>query len=62
MEFFVKFKLKVIEAESLGMDRDSEFVKELNGYRKQLARPYMIDNDLLDEIVKLTTDSRRSES
>lgn len=52
MELFVKFKLKVIEAESLGMDEDTEFVKELNGYRKQLARPYMIDNDLLGEIIK----------
>lgn len=52
MDLFVKFKLKVLEAENLGMDQDAEFIKELDGYRKQLARPYMIDNELLDEIVK----------
>lgn len=52
MDLFIKFKLKVLEAENLGMDDDAEFIKELDGYRKQLARPYMIDNELLDEIVK----------
>ena len=52
MDLFIKFKLKVMEAEYLGMDTVSEFKKELAGYRKQLARPYLVDIDLLDELVK----------
>ncbi|MEC7654562.1 MAG: peptidylprolyl isomerase, partial [Bacteroidota bacterium] len=51
MDLFVKFKLKVVEAESLGMDTASDFTRELAGYRKQLARPYLVDTELLDEIV-----------
>ena len=51
MDLFVKFKLKVVEAEALGMDTASDFTRELAGYRKQLARPYLVDTELLDEIV-----------
>jgi len=51
MELFINFKLKVLEAESLGMDTVASFQKELAGYRDQLARPYMVDGNLLDELV-----------
>ena len=43
MELFINFKLKVKEAESLGMDTLSTFVNELEGYRKQLSKPYLKD-------------------
>jgi peptidyl-prolyl cis-trans isomerase SurA len=51
MELFVNFKLKVLEAEALGMDTASAFKKELAGYRGQLARPYLVDGALLDALV-----------
>ena len=51
MELFIDFKLKVKAAEDLGMDTATSFVNELAGYRKQLARPYLVDNELLDELV-----------
>lgn len=51
MELFIDFKLKVKAAEDLGMDTASSFVNELAGYRKQLARPYLVDNELLDALV-----------
>jgi peptidyl-prolyl cis-trans isomerase SurA len=35
VDLFVKFKLKVKEAEALGMDTVPSFVKELAGYRKK---------------------------
>ena len=41
MNLFVNFKLKVIEAEELGLDTILSFVNELDGYRKQLAKPYL---------------------
>ena len=52
MELFVNFKLKVLEAEALGMDTASAFKKELAGYRTQLARPYLVDSELLDALVE----------
>jgi peptidyl-prolyl cis-trans isomerase SurA len=51
MELFINFKLKVREAEALGMDTAEAFKKELAGYRTQLARPYLVDTELLDALV-----------
>ena len=52
LELFINFKLKVKEAESLGMDTVPSFVKELSGYRKQLANPYLVDNEAGENLVK----------
>jgi peptidyl-prolyl cis-trans isomerase SurA len=53
LDLFINFKLKVKEAEVLGLDTVKSFRDELGGYRKQLAQPYLIDEDankaLLDE-------------
>ena len=51
MELFINFKLKVLEAEQMGMDTVASFRKELSGYRGQLARPYLVDGELLDALV-----------
>ena len=45
MDLFVNFKLKVREAEELGLDTNTSFISELEGYRKQLAKPYLKNND-----------------
>ncbi len=44
MELFKKFKLKVAEAEAMGYDTVPKLKRELEGYRKQLALPYLIDS------------------
>ena len=51
MELFINFKLKVDEAKSMGLDTVDKFVKELAGYRTQLARPYLVDATLLDGLI-----------
>lgn len=52
MVLFTKFKLKVTEAESMGLDTTRKFREELAGYRKQLSRPYMTDVTTSEELVK----------
>lgn len=52
LELFINFKLKVLEAESLGLDTVKTFISELAGYRKQLATPYLIDKDVDDKLLK----------
>lgn len=52
MELFTKFKLKVAEAEALGYDTIPKLKKELEGYRKQLALPYLVDSAKNDELVQ----------
>lgn len=51
LELFINFKLKVMEAESLKMDTAEAFVKELSGYRKQLAKPYLTDQETEDRLM-----------
>lgn len=52
MKLFVNFKLKVMEAEALGMDTVSSFIKELKGYRTQLEKPYFADESTDEELIK----------
>jgi peptidyl-prolyl cis-trans isomerase SurA len=52
LQLYVNFKLKVKEAESLGMDTVSSFVTELAGYRKQLAQPYLVNKDVNDKLLQ----------
>lgn len=52
LELYINFKLKVKEAEALGMDTAPDFVRELSGYRRQLAQPYLTDRDKTSELVK----------
>lgn len=52
VDLFVNFKLKVKEAEALGMDTATKFSNELEGYRRQLAQPYLVDRDLNEQLIK----------
>ena len=51
VDLFINFKLKVKEAEALGMDTVPSFIKELQGYRKQLATPYLVDKQAGEQLV-----------
>jgi peptidyl-prolyl cis-trans isomerase SurA len=50
IELFINFKLKVREAKELGYDTLSTFIDELEGYRKQLAKPYLRDDQFNEEM------------
>ncbi len=54
LDLFVNFKLKVREAEEMGMDTAKAFKDELAGYRKQLAQPYLTDKDVNEKLLKET--------
>lgn len=51
LELFIDFNLKVLEAISLGMDTNSVFIRELAGYREQLAKPYLTDQKVTDQLL-----------
>lgn len=52
MDLFKKFKLKVIEAEALGYDTIPKLKREFEGYKRQLAIPYLIDSAQNDSLVR----------
>jgi len=51
-KLYVNFRLKVKEAKALGYDQKPAFVQEMAGYKKQLAKPYLTQNAITEEIVK----------
>ncbi|WP_028979814.1 peptidylprolyl isomerase [Sporocytophaga myxococcoides] len=52
LDLYINFKLKVKEAESLGIDTTTSFKKELEGYRKQLAQPYLTEKGVTEQLIK----------
>ena len=61
MELFKKFKLKVAAAEMEGYDTIPKLKKELEGYQKQLALPYLIDSAKNESLVKEAYDRTLNE-
>ena len=62
MNLFINFKLKVKEAESLGLDTLPSFIKELNGYKKQLSAPYLNDKEFNERMVFETYERMKYET
>jgi peptidyl-prolyl cis-trans isomerase SurA len=61
LDLFINYKLKVRDAEMHGLDTVTKFKSELDGYRKQLARPYLVDKDLSDALIKEAYDRAGTE-
>jgi len=52
LDLYINFKLKVKEAVSREMDKNPAFIRELSGYRKQLAQPYLTADGIIEELKK----------
>jgi peptidyl-prolyl cis-trans isomerase SurA len=52
LDLYIKFRLKVQEAEELGLDTTKEFKKELSGYKSQLAQPYLTEKSVTERLIK----------
>ena len=52
LDLFTTFRMKVMEAERMKLDTSAKFQKELAGYRKQLAKPFMSSDDITEELIE----------
>lgn len=52
LELYVNFKLKVKEAEEQGIHETDAFKEELEGYRKQLAKPYLTESKVTEDLIE----------
>ncbi len=52
LDLFINFKLKVIEAQNLDYDKDESFIRELNGYKVELAKPYLSNPIKTEDLVE----------
>lgn len=51
LTLFKNFKLKVIEAQSLGYDTTASFKMEYNSYRNQVAANYLMDRNMEQKLI-----------
>jgi peptidyl-prolyl cis-trans isomerase SurA len=56
---YLNFRLKVAEAERLGMDKDTSVVNEINTYKGQLGRPYLVENEVIRPLTKQLYDRQK---
>ena len=52
LDLFINFRMKVMEAYEMKLDTSAKFKKELEGYRKQLAKPYFANDEVSEELVE----------
>lgn len=57
MPLFINYKLKVDAAEQAGIDTTAAFINEFNGYRKELAKPYLTDRETEARILQEAYDN-----
>ncbi|MDF2455250.1 MAG: putative peptidyl-prolyl cis-trans isomerase [Cytophagaceae bacterium] len=61
MNLYVNFRLKVKEAEALGLDTTAAFKSELEGYKKQLATPYLTEKEVTQQLIREAYDRMKEE-
>lgn len=52
LDLFVKYKLKIAEAKTLGLDKKPSYLREFGNYKDQLAKNYLNDNKVTDQLVE----------
>jgi len=61
LNLYINFRLKVKEAESLGLDTLASFLKEYHGYKDQLTESYLIDKNVSDQLIQEAYDRMQEE-
>ncbi|RZK37346.1 MAG: peptidylprolyl isomerase [Hymenobacter sp.] len=52
LTLYTNFRLKVLDAEKQGLDTTRAFNRELDGYKQQLAQPYLTEKGVTDQLVR----------
>ncbi|MEO9966048.1 MAG: peptidylprolyl isomerase [Reichenbachiella sp.] len=60
-DLYLNFRLKVKEAEAQRMDQTKAFKDEFEGYKKQLAEPYLMQTKVKEEMVQVAYERKTQE-
>src|SRR5690554_6917287 len=52
LDLYLAYKLKVNKAYQLGLDQEPKYINELKLYRDQLAKNYLTDTEITEELIK----------
>ena len=59
LERYVDFRLKVAAAREAGMDTRPDILDEIQSYRVRLARPFMMEKEVIDPIIRTLYERRQ---
>lgn len=59
LDRYANFRLKVMEAKEAGYHELPDLTNEINGYRSQLARPFVLKAEVTDPIIRLMFERRQ---
>lgn len=52
LDLFITYKLKLVEAKELGLDKEDEYLKDITAYRKDLTLRYLEDSKITETILE----------
>lgn len=61
LDMFITYKQKVAAAEAAGIDQTEAFATEFDGYRRDLAEPYLTDQAVTDSILAALYERMKTE-
>lgn len=61
LELFEIYKLKVADARNAGVDTTASFKRDMDGYRRDLAKPYLTDTTFINDLAQETFARSREE-
>ncbi|WKN40598.1 peptidylprolyl isomerase [Tunicatimonas pelagia] len=61
LDLYVNFRLKVKAAEEAGLQRRESFKQELAQYKEQLAKPYLTENRVTEQLIRETYERMKQE-
>lgn len=61
LDLYIKFKLKVKEARERKYHERDKYINELKSYQEDLAKPYLTENKVTDELIQEAYDRMKTE-
>jgi peptidyl-prolyl cis-trans isomerase SurA len=52
LRLFINYNLKIKEAKALGYDKKPKYLREFESYKKQLAKNYLTDSNVTEELIR----------
>jgi peptidyl-prolyl cis-trans isomerase SurA len=61
LNLYSDYRLKLLEAKEMGLDADKKITIEIDGYKKMLAGPFLLDKELTEPAVRRMYERRQIE-
>lgn len=61
LNLYSDYRLKLLEAKEMGLDKDPKIISEIDGYKKMLAGPFFLDKELTEPAIKKMYERRQTE-